>query len=77
MANQKNIEMKAAQVSEVQDKIQRASSVVAFDYRGLTVEEVTQLRNEMRKAGVEYVVLKNHIVGRACDAVKQASFTLK
>ena len=68
MANQKNIEMKAAQVSEVQDKIQRASSVVAFDYRGLTVEEVTQLRNEMRKAGVEYVVLKNHIVGRACDA---------
>ena len=68
MANQKNIEMKAAQVTEVQDKIQRASSVVAFDYRGLTVDEVTQLRNEMRKAGVEYIVLKNHIVGRACDA---------
>ena len=64
----KNIEMKAAQVQEIQDKIQRASSVVAFDYRGLTVEEVTQLRNNMRKAGVEYIVLKNHIVGRACDA---------
>ena len=68
MANMKNIEMKAAQVQEIQDKIQRASSVVAFDYRGLTVEEVTQLRNDMRKAGVEYIVLKNHIVGRACDA---------
>ena len=68
MANMKNIEMKAAQVQEIQDKIQRASSVVAFDYRGLTVEEVTQLRNNMRKAGVEYIVLKNHIVGRACDA---------
>ena len=68
MANVKNIEMKAAQVADVQDKIQRASAVVAFDYRGLTVEEVTQLRNEMRKAGVDYIVIKNHIVGRACDA---------
>lgn len=65
----KNIEMKAAQVSDVQDKIQRASAVVAFDYRGLTVSEVTQLRNEMRKAGVDYIVVKNHIVGRACDAI--------
>ena len=64
----KIIEMKAAQVQEIQDKIQRASSVVVFDYRGLTVDEVTQLRNNMRKAGVEYIVLKNHIVGRACDA---------
>ena len=68
MANMKIIEMKAAQVQEIQDKIQRASSVVVFDYRGLTVDEVTQLRNNMRKAGVEYIVLKNHIVGRACDA---------
>jgi len=68
MANIKYIEMKAAQVADVQDKIQRASSVVAFDYRGLTVEEVTNLRNEMRKAGVEYIVLKNDIFGRACDA---------
>ena len=33
MANVKNIEMKAAQVADVQDKIQRASAVVAFDYR--------------------------------------------
>ena len=68
MANMKIIEMKAAQVQEIQDKIQRASSVVVFDYRGLTVDEVTQLRNNMRKAGVEYIVLKNHIVGRACEA---------
>ena len=29
---------------------------------------MTQLRNEMRKAGVDYIVIKNHIVGRACDA---------
>ena len=68
MANAKNIEMKAAQVAEVQEKQQKANSVVAFDYRGLTVAEATELRNEMRKSGVEYLVLKNHIVKRACEA---------
>lgn len=68
MANAKIIEMKAAMAADIQDKISRAKSVVVFDYRGLTVEEVTALRNDMRKAGVEYIVLKNHIVGRACDA---------
>jgi len=65
MANIKNIEMKAAKVAEVKEKIERASSVIMFDYRGLTVEEVTNLRNEMRKANVEYAVLKNGIVERA------------
>lgn len=65
MANTKNIEAKAAQVEEVRAKLAKAQSVVIFDYRGLSVEEVTELRNEMRKAGVEYVVLKNGIVERA------------
>lgn len=65
MANAKIIEMKAKQVAEVQEKIAKAQSVVVFDYRGLSVSEVTALRNEMRKAGVEYVVLKNSIVERA------------
>jgi large subunit ribosomal protein L10 len=65
MANIQNIEMKAAKVAEVQEKFQKAKSVIMFDYRGLTVEEVTNLRIEMRKAGIEYVVLKNGIVERA------------
>lgn len=65
MANAQIIEMKAKQVAEVKEKLDKAQSVVIFDYRGLTVEEVTQLRNEMRKAGVEYVVLKNSLVERA------------
>jgi len=67
MANIKNIELKAAKVAEVQEKIQKAQSVIIFDYRGLTVEEDTGLRVEMRKAGVEYVVLKNGIVSRAME----------
>ena len=68
MANIKIIEMKAAKVAEVTEKIQKSQSIVMFDYRGLTVEEVTALRTEMRKAGVEYVVLKNAIVQRAAES---------
>lgn len=70
MANAKIIEMKAAKVNEIAEKIQKAQSVIMFDYRGLTVAEVTDLRNEMRKEGVEYVVLKNQAVARACDEAK-------
>lgn len=68
MANALIIEQKAAKVAEVQEKIKKAKSVIIYDYRGLTVEEVTGLRNEMRKAGVEYLVLKNGIVERAAKA---------
>ena len=65
MANSKNIEKKIGQVNEVADKLKRAASVIVFDYRGLSVAEDTELRAEMRKQGVEYTVIKNHIVGRA------------
>ena len=49
MANPANIEVKAKQVEEIREKLEKAQSVVVFDYRGLTVEEVTNLRSEMRK----------------------------
>ena len=65
MANAQNIQAKAAQVEEISKKIANAQSVIVFDYRGLNAEEVTNLRSDMRKAGVEYVVLKNHIVAHA------------
>ena len=68
MANIQNIQAKAAQVEEVTSKIRAAQSLVVFDYRGLNAEEVTNLRSDMRKAGVEYVVLKNGIVERAAKA---------
>ena len=58
--------MKEQHVAEICEKIKKAQSIVMFDYRGLTVEEDTNLRNEMRKNGVEYVVLKNSMVERAC-----------
>jgi len=68
MANAKNIERKAEQVNIVAEKIKKAQSLVIFDYRGITVSEDTALRAEMRKENVEYVVIKNHIVARACEA---------
>ena len=58
---------KEAAVSEIQEKMQQAQSVVFVDYRGLTVEEVTNLRCKMRDAGVEYKVIKNTMIQRAAD----------
>ena len=66
MANASILAMKEQHVAEIKDRLTRAQSVVMFDYRGLTVDEVTALRVEMRKAGVEYIVLNNTMVERAC-----------
>lgn len=70
MANAKIIEQKALRVAQISEMIKKAKSVVLFDYRGLTVEEATALRNEMRKAGVEYLVIKNGLVSRAVELAK-------
>ena len=42
-------------------------STVIVDYRGLTVAEVTDLRSQLREAGVEYKVYKNTMVRRAAE----------
>jgi len=57
--NEKTLNVKKADVQELSDKIKKAQSFVIADYRGITVEEVTNLRNELRKAKVEYKVIKN------------------
>ena len=54
----KNIESKKTIVAGLQDKFNRAKTVVLVDYRGLTVAEDTELRNQLRKAGVEYAVIE-------------------
>ena len=61
------LKAKEAAVSEIQEKMQQAQSVVFVDYRGLTVEEVINLRCKMRDAGVEYKVIKNTMIQRAAD----------
>ncbi|BCA86384.1 50S ribosomal protein L10 [Enterococcus saigonensis] len=59
------IAKKAQIVDEVAEKFNAAASVVIADYRGLTVEEVTNLRKQLREAGVEMKVIKNSILSRA------------
>lgn len=63
----KAIEMKKAIVEEIADKFSKSSSAILFDYRGLTVEEVTELRKQFREAGVDYKVYKNTLVKRALE----------
>lgn len=59
------IAKKAQQVTEVAEQFKNASSVVVVDYLGITVEEATNLRAELRKAGVQFAVVKNSILTRA------------
>ena len=61
----KNFEIKKTVVADIKDKFERAKCVVLVDYRGLTVAEDTALRNEFRKAGCEYAVLKNTMIDLA------------
>ena len=67
MANAKIIEQKAAVVSEIKDRFENAKSVVLFDYRGLSVGEVTELRRKLRESGADYKVYKNTLTKRALD----------
>ncbi|GAB0170139.1 MULTISPECIES: 50S ribosomal protein L10 [Lysinibacillus] len=65
----KVIENKQAQVQEITEKFQNAASVVVVDYRGLNVAQVTELRKQLREAGVEFKVYKNTLTRRATEAV--------
>lgn len=65
MSNAKTIAMKQSVVAGIQEKFEKAKTVVVVDYRGLTVAEDTELRNQLRQAGVEYMVLKNTMIHRA------------
>ena len=62
-----NVAEKEAVVQTIQDEFANAKSVVLIDYRGLTVAEVTELRNRYRVAGVDYKVLKNTMIARAIN----------
>ncbi|MGL5438892.1 MAG: 50S ribosomal protein L10 [Filifactoraceae bacterium] len=65
----KAIDIKKTVVDEIVDKIERSVSCVVVDYKGLTVEQVTELRNKFRAAGMDYRVYKNTLVRRAASKV--------
>lgn len=63
------LEQKKQVVNEMVEKFKAASAGVFVDYRGLTVEEDTELRRKFREAGVEYKVVKNTLTSRAAKEV--------
>ena len=56
---------KESAVKEIQDRFARMTSAVFLDFAGMTVEEVSKLRNTFRQKGVEYKVVKNSLVKKA------------
>ena len=58
----KVIETKQQVVTEIADKLRASKSTIVVDYRGLTVSEATELRKQLREAGVEFKVYKNSLV---------------
>lgn len=61
-----NKENKQQLVTELHEKLKKAKAVFLADFRGMTVETATALRNELRKASVEYKVVKNTLLDIAC-----------
>ena len=67
MPNAKVLESKKAIVTALEEQLKGAASGVLVDYSGITVEQDTELRNELRKNEVTYAVVKNTMVRRALD----------
>ena len=63
------LEQKKQAVAELVEKLKSAQAGVLVDYRGLTVEEDTDLRRKLREAGVEYKVVKNTLTRFAANEV--------
>ena len=62
MASEKILEGKKAKVAVLTEQLQKSVSFVLVDYQGISVEDDTKLRREMREAGVTYMVEKNSLL---------------
>lgn len=69
MANQKILDKKQEIVSEIADKTKASSSVVFFEYQGLTAMETNALRRMLRESDSEFKIYKNTLVKRALDTL--------
>ncbi|GGO08582.1 50S ribosomal protein L10 [Saccharibacillus kuerlensis] len=70
MANAKVIQSKQEAVDVIAGKLRESVTTVVVDYRGLNVAQVTELRKQLREAGIEFQVLKNSLVRRATAAAE-------
>ena len=73
--NQSVLEQKRQVVSDITEKLRNAKSIVLVEYKGLTVEKATELRNKCREAGVEYKVYKNTLMRFAFEELGYKDIT--
>ena len=67
MPSEKVLEQKKALVEQLAEKLKGSCAGVFVKYKGITVEDDTKLRKELREAGVEYSVIKNTLLSRAAE----------
>ena len=67
MASEKVLEQKKALVAELTERLQSSIAGIVVKYEGITVEDDTKLRKELREAGVHYTVIKNTLIKFAAD----------
>ena len=67
MASEKIIKQKEEAVKKLAEDLKDAKLILLTDYRGITVEDATKLRAELRESNSEYRVIKNNIIKRALD----------
>ena len=70
MASQKVLNEKKEIVAEITDKIKNSESVILFQYQGLTVADISSLRNKLRDVNAEVKIYKNTLLKRALDDLK-------
>ena len=74
MPNASVLEQKKAIVETLAEQMKTACSGVIVNYQGINVEDDTKLRSNLRKAGVEYKVIKNTLISKACDIAGYEEF---
>ena len=67
MASTKILNAKKEIVAEITDKVKNSESVIVFQYQGLTVDELSELRKKLREVKAEVKVYKNTLLKRALD----------
>lgn len=61
-------------VTQLADRLGRATSVIVTDYRGLSVRQLEELRSQLRAQGIEYAVVKNTLARRAAEQAGVGTF---
>ena len=65
MASEKILMQKQSVIDEIKDRAEKASTIVLFDYRGITDSEAKELRIKLRETNSDYKVYKNTLMARA------------